>query len=227
MGTKSASAACVFQFTPLREGRLEFYNNNSKSIDVFQFTPLREGRLRRTHNAGSPRLFQFTPLREGRRGGCGSKKPDERISIHAPPRGATRKNARVLSSTTFQFTPLREGRRVWFLQSPDSQFYFNSRPSARGDKNTSKIFLCIILFQFTPLREGRRGWNYPSLCFCPISIHAPPRGATELIYFIREHYPISIHAPPRGATVTINFAKPRRYFNSRPSARGDNGCGSI
>ena len=34
---------------------------------VFQFTPLREGRLDDVMNALKPILFQFTPLREGRR----------------------------------------------------------------------------------------------------------------------------------------------------------------
>ena len=55
------------------------------------------------------------------------------------------------------------------------------------------------LFQFTPLREGRR--------------HRCGR-ATD------SH--ISIHAPPRGATRTrCPKLSARRYFNSRPSARGD------
>ena len=55
-------------------------------------------------------VFQFTPLREGRRARflCAS---GTRISIHAPPRGAT--------------ALLEEGEK--------SNDYFNSRPSARGD----------------------------------------------------------------------------------------------
>ena len=41
---------------------------------LFQFTPLREGRL--AMDLGVPLLciFQFTPLREGRRKGMGKKK---------------------------------------------------------------------------------------------------------------------------------------------------------
>ena len=38
------------------------------------------------------RVFQFTPLREGRRGNGCQHGADRRISIHAPPRGATRAN---------------------------------------------------------------------------------------------------------------------------------------
>ena len=98
--------------------------------------------------------------------------------------------------------------------------YFNSRPSARGD----------ALWQ---------GGHAPS----PISIHAPPRGATREL--IKKYYTskfqftplregrlnvmlatiynfISIHAPPRGATSSeLRRVARSRNFNSRPSARGD------
>ena len=145
-----------------------------------------------------------------------------RISIHAPPRGATR----CLSPGASRVK------------------YFNSRPSARG---VVKAFLdggSVRLFQFTPLREGRLGGGGGAVPHCGISIHAPPRGATvspdsegKLYIFqftplregrrglrrisasgwifqftpLREGRPvdvitfgspcqISIHAPPRGAT---------------------------
>ena len=54
------------------------------------------------------------------------------ISIHAPPRGATERNADCCI--------------------PGG--YFNSRPSARGDSTSQKERM-KMLFQFTPLREGR------------------------------------------------------------------------
>ena len=38
----------------------------NKSFWVFQFTPLREGRLKSLASACSATVFQFTPLREGR-----------------------------------------------------------------------------------------------------------------------------------------------------------------
>ena len=101
-------------------------------------------------------LFQFTPLREGRREIIQNIYTAQGISIHAPPRGATAGQRRVLL--------------------PD--FDFNSRPSARGDDGhgVAGVFPDIsihapprgatwcmvsagdigILFQFTPLREGRR-----------------------------------------------------------------------
>ena len=56
-----------------------------------------------------------------------------RISIHAPPRGATSRRPGVRASGKFQFTPLREGRRTAALHAA-----------------------IAALFQFTPLREGRR-----------------------------------------------------------------------
>jgi len=55
-----------------------------------------------------------------------------------------------------------------------------------------------------------------------ISIHAPPRGATNPLCIGFCQRQISIHAPPRGATFTeIRFPEEYLYFNSRPSARGD------
>ena len=100
----------------------------------------------------------------------------------------------------FQFTPLREGRRRTSA-SAEKRTNFNSRPSARGDRNG----------QHRPRRP------------C-ISIHAPPRGATHSIEkgLIKVKI-ISIHAPPRGATCGLSAKTPETlYFNSRPSARGDN-----
>ena len=77
-------------------------------------------------------LFQFTPLREGRQQNLDWAYKSIKISIHAPPRGATKNRN-------------REGAGV-----PN----FNSRPSARGDL-TEAEYLSTIAFQFTPLREGR------------------------------------------------------------------------
>ncbi len=56
-------------------------------------------------------LFQFTPLREGRHKLIDALKGEYGISIHAPPRGATRKPlTSSRGGNPFQFTPLREGR---------------------------------------------------------------------------------------------------------------------
>ena len=76
----------------------------------------------------------------------------------------------------FQFTPLREGRPGESTQ-PTGRADFNSRPSARGDPAISLLNNVLS-----------------------ISIHAPPRGATETFVSLTGGLIISIHAPPRGAT---------------------------
>ena len=64
----------------------------------------------------------------------------------------------------------------------------------------ARVFEPDGVFQFTPLREGR------PLYFCPDT----------------KEFLISIHAPPRGATDCGNWwCMSPVYFNSRPSARGD------
>ena len=122
-----------FQFTPLREGR-RFVDAQKAADKVFQFTPLREGRPVGGFIFCTALLFQFTPLREGRPSMSMLVMRCIVISIHAPPRGATKTVTRLQSAS----------------------FYFNSRPSARGD-----------------LRQNR--YVLPR----HISIHAPPRGATS------------------------------------------------
>ena len=128
--------------------------------------------------------------------------------------------AHVVAFAQFQFTPLREGRHARTVQPP-RRHDFNSRPSARGDNGGDW--------------EARGSY---------ISIHAPPRGATENKNAFLGGIDISIHAPPRGATArgwgkkrwktSFQFTPLREgrharregeettgYFNSRPSARGD------
>ena len=143
----------AFQFTPLREGRPGCGSCFSKLTDIFQFTPLREGRRQNRRRLRLPARFQFTPLREGRP--ISAARPAiSIISIHAPPRGATR----------------------WGLFTP-RMTDFNSRPSARGDQGRTQARLIHQSFQFTPLREGRR-YGGSGGGYGVISIHAPPRGAT-------------------------------------------------
>ena len=126
-------------------------------------------------------------------------------------------------SWTFQFTPLREGRRSSRHPHVASVFDFNSRPSARGDagcitvvavnsnfnsrpsaRGDSCVFSILLFifvkFQFTPLREGRQMSQQTTANIYNISIHAPPRGATEKLTAGAVAKTISIHAPPRGAT---------------------------
>ena len=76
--------------------------------------------------------------------------------------------------------------------------HFNSRPSARGDGNPAE-------------REGTH----------MISIHAPPRGATNR-RDARPAVPTFQFTPLReGRRIRAKRSPQAAYFNSRPSARGD------
>ena len=122
--------------------------------------------------------------------------------------------------------------------------YFNSRPSARGDQPIPSHAREVLRFQFTPLREGRLAdadvvfQRFHEFQFTPLREGRPPAYTRiemiQLFQFTplregRHFLPkkkisrglISIHAPPRGATFCVNFLFKLVYFNSRPSARGD------
>ena len=129
-----------------------------------------------------------------------------------------------MSGNSFQFTPLREGRPPQ-AATPRHGRHFNSRPSARGDVQISFVVILPIF----------------------ISIHAPPRGATQdarapagddLFQFtpLREgrrnprlrvglqirHF--NSRPSARGDVALADAVDAVLYFNSRPSARGDARC---
>ena len=106
------------------------YSRNSSR--KFQFTPLREGRLKNALNTAGATHFNSRPSARGDvqpprhfpRQSYFNSRPSARgdvvkvqaatatvISIHAPPRGATRSDTQTYRNYAFQFTPLREGRR--------------------------------------------------------------------------------------------------------------------
>ena len=214
---KKYSAEALFQFTPLREGRRRTRSQSLRRGEYFNSRPSARGDRTITRSRQQC-LFQFTPLREGRQHeydfgtlrfyfnsrpsarGDGRGRTDSRrgqISIHAPPRGATCPKRAISPSHIFQFTPLREGRR-----------------RASGWISTTR------LFQFTPLREGRRRLARPPPPLETISIHAPPRGATEKYGQWQGTVSISIHAPPRGATPTCLYYSRIFLFQFTPLREG-------
>ena len=147
-------------------------------VRIFQFTPLREGRLAPLHYGRRRQLlFQFTPLREGRLEADVQDAYTKAISIHAPPRGATRRRTSNSRLTDFNSRPSARGDFPT-VGITITCHYFNSRPSARGDTASLSLVAELSLFQFTPLREGRR-FSPLRPFFHLISIHAPPRGATK------------------------------------------------
>ena len=217
----------LFQFTPLREGRLV-----SRHFDMiwckFQFTPLREGRRAALIGVAGSNLFQFTPLREGRPAGADGS----------------------FQHSLFQVTPLREGRQPPDRKAPSTstnfnsrpsargdpphmpmagkETYFNSRPSARGDALLYALHTVIKRFQFTPLREGRRfssvlnalghlyfnsrpsargDWQHPRRPSSTPYFNSRPSARGDVLQppcaLVVD---ISIHAPPRGATALVRFA---------------------
>ena len=187
----------------------------------FQFTPLREGRRAGKSQTACGLHFNSRPSARGDQVHAGTKH-EKTISIHAPPRGATRVFAvRAMVDAISIHAPPR-GATSHCHYNTGKKGNFNSRPSARGD-------------------AGGSGWPPAGSA---ISIHAPPRGATVHRRSSRkpsgdfnsrpsargdkcinhtvsvEH--ISIHAPPRGATAgCITVVAVSSNFNSRPSARGD------
>ena len=78
-----------------------------------------------------------------------------------------------------------------------------------------------MLFQFTPLREGRHDGFITLYRNNSISIHAPPRGATNQHHAQQEHRGFQFTPLREGRRIlfppTVLFSN----FNSRPSARGD------
>ena len=146
--------------------------------NLFQFTPLREGRLKRFEQQVKATYFNSRPSARGDPqvlgGGCVLC-----ISIHAPPRGATHNGANVNTSFVFQFTPLREGRRNAYIRicilyisihapprgathllevCPCGKFYFNSRPSARGDEDVEGVLQKAKHFNSRPSARGDGTW---------------------------------------------------------------------
>ena len=146
------------------------------------------------------RNFNSRPSARGDGGRPRSRAQADRISIHAPPRGATDFDFHNEMVILFQFTPLREGR---LIVSPRYMRldYISIHAPPRGATIQNFRQGRKKVFQFTPLREGRRG-----------------AGTTTAI----DNLLISIHAPPRGATIhTDTLRNALAHFNSRPSARGD------
>ena len=120
----------------------------------------------------------------------------------------------------FQFTPLREGRRQHPPSCP-TRTYFNSRPSARGDASAPEGVFVRINFNSRPSARGDNA-RIPAPVRQPISIHAPPRGATNVVGDKLLHICYFNSRPSaRGDGADEYCALTSQHFNSRPSARGD------
>ena len=146
--------ACLFQFTPLREGRL-LPIPVAAIQNQFQFTPLREGRPEPPAEAPAASRFQFTPLREGRQSRQQKRQQPADFNSRPSARGDGMGGLHRRLFPDFNSRPSARGDYARYVGIEPTD-YFNSRPSARGD-----------------LPDGRL------LVRWEISIHAPPRGATR------------------------------------------------
>ena len=143
--------------------------------------------------------FQSTPLREGRpRCKTGLCRRD-RVSIHAPARGATDPAVHERIAT--------DG--------------FNPRPCARGDVGVSRrLERTTGSFNPRPCARGDRRAARDDLRRRCVSIHAPARGATQRPSGRSSIGDVSIHAPARGATAAMRSGSPARRFQSTPLREG-------
>ena len=108
----------LFQFTPLREGRLR--SGAGKPLDItFQFTPLREGRqsVRALEN---PLTLHFNSRPSARGDACRAAQRKDRRYFNSRPsaRGDVIVPSTARYCGLFQFTPLREGRPQTMLLNP-------------------------------------------------------------------------------------------------------------
>ena len=213
--------AYSFQFTPLREGRPGVFEPTACGASHFNSRPSARGDASRSSRTSTRAYFNSRPSARGDEMSQQTTANVYNISIHAPPRGATR----VLAV------------------SATCSINFNSRPSARGDGKRAEHGRRQDISIHAPPR-GATTARIPVSSTSSISIHAPPRGATGQPFEPHSHEHISIHAPPRGATTEVDLsdmseeisihAPPRGatgsadrqgralcHFNSRPSARGD------
>ena len=230
----------VFQFTPLREGRpvqlggqlprRHFNSRPSARGDfllavlavcfrVFQFTPLREGRPMVNAQYLLDVIFQFTPLREGRRESPFWLQPEGCHFNSRPSARGDGHHLRGFANMIFQFTPLREGRRSHHSRT-SPRGYFNSRPSARGDHLEPPEVADPQHFNSRPSARGD-GLDTRRQCARPISIHAPPRGATYQVAGIKISLRFQFTPLREGRRNRPACAAADCNFNSRPSARGD------
>ena len=200
MALSRYTATIVFQFTPLREGRRKHRPQHPDERDISIHAPPR-GATMPSPSVTASTNFNSRPSARG--DPHGTNLPNSFfISIHAPPRGATREiggiagNGKDFNSrpsargdarrqhsrqplSTFQFTPLREGRHLT-LEEAYKAAIFQFTPLREGRQSLVSADTRFPIFQFTPLREGRLIAQCSHSTEICISIHAPPRGATDV-----------------------------------------------
>ena len=198
--TRTASTGCP-QYsdfnTCFREGN-GIADGDLDTSPPFQSTPPRGER--HSYDDGSMQRGDFNPRsREGSDNFSADDGKPERISTHAPARGAT-------------FTP--------FFQFP---YMENFNPRSREGSDTGYDIDPQTGNDFNPRsREGSDDNPCQTEKKCYISLHAPARGATREENVGEIATLISIHAPARGATRQGHFLwRQTMYFNPRSREGSD------
>ena len=107
--------------------------------------------------------------------------PDKRVSIHAPARGATK--AMHLTALANSFNPrTRTGCDLLVCLYPSCCICFNPRTRTGCDVNTCTPPIWFSMFQSTHPHGVRLTLRAARLSTSLVSIHAPARGATSVLY---------------------------------------------
>ena len=190
-----------------------------QSPRYFNSRPSARGDFPGVRESGRRENFNSRPSARGDSASRSSLWHHDNFNSRPSARGDVKSQTFGIEIEIFQFTPLREGRRgAGRIAAPMSKD-FNSRPSARGDTVDFTIDTDATIFQFTPLREGRpHGYNI--LCHTAYFNSRPSaRGDCRGLYFLYRP-PISIHAPPRGATVAVHATIFFNAFQFTPLREG-------
>ena len=232
--------ADLFRSTPLREGR-RTVRASRRDVPPFRSTPLREGRPVAAAVTRPWSAFRSTPLREGRhrrrvRRHARARRFDprpcergddrhprararQRVSIHAPARGATsfRPDWWFVIAVSIH-APARGATSPPWRGDPRSKS-FDPRPCERGDRKSTIRAPAFSSFDPRPCERGDD--RHPrARARQRVSIHAPARGATEAPDRWRKACGVSIHAPARGATRRFVHALGPLSFRSTPLREG-------
>ena len=169
------------------------------------------------------------------------RKRHQRISIHAPTRGATEHQLRLCAYRKFQSTlPREERHELPQLGGVNSQFqstlpreerrntvaplfevfYFNPRSHERSDSMPFTFFTRCKYFN--PRSHERSDFlPHRSVPFLPISIHAPTRGATASLALSMIHLQFQStlpreerHSAPLSVLPSISDFNPRSHERS-------------
>ena len=120
----------------------------------------------------------------------------------------------------FQFTPLREGRHAR-TEGVENGGYFNSRPSARGDRKTSVHLFRWFYFNSRPSARGDAMLNMSITGRLYFNSRPSARGD---LYRGQNSFQHEFQFTPlregRRGSRSVSWYD-ANYFNSRPSARGD------